>query len=77
METRESMLDLERLVGEGGNASLPEIDVTLDPDFKLVTLSRDTIATIEGALRVCLDHSTHTPELAEKLTEALMELKKS
>jgi len=75
METRQSEIDLQCLVDEGGNASLPEIEVTIDPDYKLLTLSREAINTIENFLTLSLHQYQENPEVVIELKAALSEIK--
>lgn len=71
----QSEIDLERLIGEGGNASLPEIDLEKEPELKQVFLSKESVSMIQTALQICLDHNTNNMYLTQKLNKALTELK--
>lgn len=79
MKTRQSEIELNRLVDEGGNASIPdfnEIEVTIDPEYKLVTLSAASIAAIKKALDVCIYQTVNDTKLVEAFANALVELKR-
>lgn len=69
----QSEIDLQRMVDEGGNASLPEIEVSNNPDFKLVTFSASSIIAIEIALRSAITE-TNIPQFRTELNKALKEL---